>query len=184
MLSGHTNDKFPKPQNQDRLYLPYRMAWRHRRSVGYVANIRFETQGTNAQLPASAQIAVKILWTDPSTGKENVSFGRVTSYAGAYAPRSISPCSFAHIRLGDLVSGIIETPSPDQCSASFLSWDAPEISTLHQTHGPQVPHWHEIISEPKVVGDLPQIGGSNFRPCPNHSSLVSLRFELPPSGPN
>lgn len=184
MLSGHSNDQFKKPQNQDRIYLPYRLAWRHRRSVGYVANLRYETQGTNAQMPASAQIVVKILFTNPRTGVGDFVYGRVTAYASAYAPRSTGPCNFAHIRLGDLVSGIIEAPSSDQCSTSLLAWDAPDISILQQIHGPQLPRYHEIILEPKIVGDLPQIGGSNFWPCPNHSSLVSLRFELPPADLN
>ena len=180
MLSGHSNDQFKKAQNQDRIYLPYKLAWRHRRSVGYVANIRFETQGAIAQCPVSAQIVVNVLWTHPSTGKEDIAYGRATSYSSAYAPRSICPCDFAHIRLGDLVSGIIEAPSSEQCSTCLLAWDVLDLPTLHQIRGPQVPRYHEIISEPKTVGDLPQIGGSNFWPCPNHSSLVSLRFELPP----
>ena len=105
MLSGHTNDNFPEPQHQDRIYSPYRLSRRHRRSAGYIANIRYESQGDNSPKPASFQVVLKILWTHPSTGEEYFVFARTTSHASAFAPKIISHCSPAHIRLGDLVSG-------------------------------------------------------------------------------
>ena len=61
MLSGHVNVKYNKPQNQDRIYLPYRTAWRMRRAAGYVANIRYESSGKNASRQASAQVVIKFM---------------------------------------------------------------------------------------------------------------------------
>ena len=179
MLAGHTNNRFPKSQNQDRIYLTYRMAWQLRRSTGYVANIRFETTGMNATKPASAQIALKLPWED-AAGRPCYVFARTTAYASAFSPRLISPCSFAHIALGDIVSGVLELPHSDQCSTNMVCWDCPDVTTLLRIHGRQVPEARDIILEPGVVGDLPQLGGINFWQCPTLSSLVSLRLELPP----
>ena len=179
MLSGHTNNRFTEPQNQDRIYLTYRSAWQHRRSTGYVANIRFESSGLNAAKPASAQIVLKLMWED-SAGETRFVYARTTAYASAYSPRLISPCSFAHIALGDIISGVLELPHSKQCSTNMVCWDCPDVATLLRIHGRQVPEACDIILEPGIVGDIPQLGGINFWQCPTLSSLVSLRLELPP----
>ena len=184
MLSGHFNDRYPDPQHQDRIYLPYRLAWQLRRSTGYIANIRFETSGMNAHKPASAQVVVKVIWHDESSGTIRHVLARTTANASSFAPRMISPCSFAHFALGDIVSGVLETPSSKQCSTCLLSWDLPEMASLSRIHGPQVPNWFDIVLEPKIVADLPQLGGFNFWPCPNNSSLLSLRSGWHPADLN
>ena len=79
---------------------------------------------------------------------------------------------------------MLETPRSEQCSANLLSRHVPDVSLLLRIHGPQVPDWCDIVLEPGVVADLPQRGGINFRPCPNLSSMVSLRLELPPADIN
>ena len=99
MLSRHTNNRFRKPQNQDRIYSTYRSAWQHRRSAGYIANIRFESSGLDATKPASAQIALKLMWED-SDGGTRYFFARTTAYASAY-PSLNSPlqlCPYRHRR--------------------------------------------------------------------------------------
>ena len=183
-LSGHYNNSYQEAQHQDRLYLPYRLAWELKRCSGYIANIRYENSGLNAVKPASAQVVVKVVWHDSSEGCVRHVFARTTAHVSSYAPRMISPCSFAHFALGDIVSGVLETPSSKQCSTCLLSWDLPEMDFLTRIHGPQLPNWFDVVLEPKVVADLPQLGGSNFWPCPNNSALLSLRFELPPSDVN
>ena len=184
VLSGHYNDQFPKAQNQDRLYVLYSMAWKLKRSTGYIANIRYEKTGKNSSRPASAQIVLKIPWINAETGKMNHVYARTTAYASAFAPRQISPCSLAHVALGDLAVGIIETPHSDQCSTSLLAWHVPRMEDVIRLSGPQVPEWYEVVLQPKIVADLPQLGGSNFWAAPNSSVLCSLRLELPPADLN
>ena len=155
MLSGHVNAKYEKPQNQDRIYLPYRSAWQMRRASGYVANIRFENSGENVARPASVSIVLKLMWQDSDSGRSKYVFARTTAYASNFAPRLIAPRSFAHISLGDIVSGVLETPFSDQCSTNLISWDAPEAALLLRTHGTQLPERRDIILEPGVVGVSP-----------------------------
>ena len=184
MLSGHYNNQSPKAQNQDRLYVSYTMAWEIKRSIGYIANLRYEKTGENSSRPDSAQIVLKIPWVNVETGKLNHVYARTTDYASAFAPRQIAPCSLAQVALGDLVVGILETPYSDQCSTSLLAWHVPRVEDVVRLCGPQVPEWYEIVLQPKIVADLAQLGGSNFWPAPNNSSLCSLRLELPPADLN
>ena len=177
MLAGRYNDNYPKPQHQDIIYIGYSTAWRMRRAAGYIANIRYETSGKNVNRPASAQAVIKLHWKDEHTGEMAHVFARTTAYASSYGHRLISPCSFGHIALGDIISGVIETPKSDQCSTNMISWGVPEMAMLLRAHGPMVPEWHGIFPEPKIFADLPQLGGSNFRRCPTLSAMCSLRLE-------
>lgn len=166
MLAGHFNDRYPDPQGQDRIYTPYREAWQMRRSAGYIANIRYGETGLNIARPASCQVVIKLMWYDYSAGRNRHVFDRTTAHASAFAPRLISPCSFPHIALGDIVSGVLEAPRSKQCSTNLISWSCPELAMLVQIHGPQVPGCSDIVLEPGVVADLPQLGGLHFWPPP------------------
>ena len=106
-------------------------------------------------------------------------FARTAAHAGAFSPGVISPSSFAHIRLGDLVTGVIETPRSEQRSTRMVPWGSPDLSLLAQIHGPKVPRLFEIILEPKIAADLPHLGGGRgrifgrARPYPRSSRYVS-----------
>ena len=155
-----------------------------KRASGYVANIRYEKSGQNVSKPASSAIVLKVMWVDKKSGIPKFVFARTTAHASNFAPRLIAPCSFAHISLGDIASGVLGTPFSDQCSTNLISWDVPEAALLLRIHGAQLPDCKDIVLEPGVVGDLPQLGGGNFYPCPNLSSMCSLRLELPPADIN
>ena len=148
--TGHFDKdrKFPA-HDQDRLYLPYKLAWRMRRRSGYVANIRLEEGGRNSNLPASAQVVVKVLRVDPETSQERFVFARTTAYMGAYSPRLIAPCRFAHIVMGDLAPGIVERPNSPQVPKNFAAWDLPEIPTIGRIHGAHMPAWWQVVLEPR-----------------------------------
>ena len=88
--------------------------------------------------------------------------------------------SFAHIQLGDCISGVSEAPRSSKLSTDFVSWDILDISALYQIHGPQVPLWWQRCYEPKTVAGLPQLGGVNFWPAPTLKTLDAMRLELPP----
>ena len=182
-LAGHTNRKFPKPQNQDRLYLPYSLAWKLRRSTGYVANVRFEKTGMNAAKPASLSVVLKILWVKEGTSEVCWVYARTTAHASAFAPRQIGPCAFAHVAVGDLITGVLERPFSDQCPTNLLAWHIPSVGDAIRLIGPQVPEWWELTLEPQIVADLPQLGGLNFG-APPPSAHISLRLELPPADLN
>ena len=74
----------------------------------------------------------------------------------------------------------MEAPRSEQCSTSMAVWGAPDIAYLSQVPGPQVPHWWQVISEPKIVANLPKLGGEHFWQAPPLNTLVSIRPELPP----
>ena len=133
------NVKYPNAQSQDRIYLPYRMEWEMLRTSGYVANIRYGSTCMDAPRPASSQAVIKLMWPDSTSGRPAHVFARTTAYSSAFAHRLISPCRCAHIALGDIVDGVLEIPSSEQCSANLLSWDIPELAMLVRNHGPLAP---------------------------------------------
>ena len=75
-----------------------------RRSVGYIASIRYETHGQNATQTASPQVVIKLMWADGKSGYDAFVCARTAAYASSFAHRLIPPCSFAHVALGDVVS--------------------------------------------------------------------------------
>ena len=170
----------PCQQPQDRIYLDYESAWRMRRACGYIANMRFEKKGKNSSKPASASVVIKLTWEDPNSGEQKYVFARSTAYTSGFSPRQIQPMSFAHIQLGDCISGVLEAPRSQELSTNFISWDILDINALYQIHGPQVPLWWQRCYEPKTVADLPQLGGVNFWPAPTLKTLNAMRLELPP----
>ena len=116
-----------------------------RRCSGYVANIRLATEGRDAILPYSAQVAIKIARVDPTTSQWRFVFARTAAYTIAFPPRSISPCSFAHISMGDLAPGVIEFAHATQVSTNFEACDSPGVTLLERLRGPQMPSWRKIV---------------------------------------
>ena len=157
-------------------FTPPLPAWIHRRSAGYIANIRYETTGTNSTHPAYALVVLKLLWANPTTGGF-LCIRLNRRPRGRFRPGVISPISFAHIRLGDLFAGVIETPRAEQRSTCMVPRGSPDLSLFAQIRGPQVPRLFEIILEPKIAADLPQLGGGEFSAAPDliRSRLVTSR---------
>ena len=94
-----------------------------RRPCGFVANVRFEANGANQRKPASDQIVIKVWWLDEECREYRHVFARSTSYASGFAPRLISPLSSDRLSIGDIVSGMVEAPRPQQLSTNFVAWD-------------------------------------------------------------
>ena len=95
--------------------------------------------GKNAAQSESAQIGHKLMWKDSNSGRPMFVFARTTARASAFAHRLIAPCSFAHISLGDIVSGVIDTPRSEQCATCLLSWGVPDAAFLLRIHGSHLP---------------------------------------------
>ena len=146
-----------------------------RRVWGVVGSLGVgKTGGANTTTPASAQIVMRLCWWDPTADKYRSTFVRVGAYAASISPRLVS--GFAcNLRIGDIVTGVLERPNSLRNSASLSSWDFGSVEEW-VTFSPFA--WFETGMYNATAADtydLPQLGGCHFAPPPaSRLSDVSL----------
>ena len=160
--------------DQHRIHLSSEMASNMRRVWGTVVSLRNESISANTVTPASAQILLRLNWLDESQEKYRNFFVRCTAFSADYSPRIAlgKPCT---LRLGDIVSGVIEKPHSERNSATIAAWDFGDIAewTAFSPYSLILPaHFTAAHTD---IYDLPQLGGCHF----SRPQLISLSIAPP-----
>ena len=142
--------------------------------------MRFGPQGENQKDPASAQVAIEMVWYSDADNEYRHVYEATTAYTSGYAPRLIAPMFFDRLSIGETVPGGIESNRSESVPTNFAARNFLDLAALYQTHGPQVPEWRGRCYESKIVAAIPQLGGVNFRPAPTLNAICSMRRVLTP----
>lgn len=107
--------------DQDRLGLSLRDATRRQRVWGISVSLRNEANSANTATPASAQVLIRLTRWGPNVDDWRSFCPRVTAFSASCTPRLATGQACNSI-LGDMVSGIIESPHSARNSTALEAW--------------------------------------------------------------
>ena len=140
---------------QERLMLSACDARRFSRVWGVVKSLKGESSSSNAKTPASGQVLLKLDWMDTSLECLRNFFARAAIYSADFAPRYADGRP-SNIHVGDIVNGMLATPSSDRQSTTITGRGHGRLDEFHV-------QLEQVKSEGFILPNLSAYGNSLLR---------------------